>query len=318
MYQEPEIDCYSPDGLVPKQSSGHVEFRSVRFSYPNRPDVEVLKASSEPRNSRESVCPGHQPLLPARRDVRVRRRERLRQEHVHQPAAALLRPDGGGGTLFSGDPLVDNMGRLIPTQILLDGRPLPEYNVRFLRETIGVVSQEPVLFDTTIEVRSAERRNSNSNKRELLQTKNETSQENIRFGREDVTRDEMLTALRRANAYDFVNALPEVSTLRRSTKKEALVELGSPNARRRSRNTAVRRPEAAHRHSQGARAQPQGNTSLTSSCSVLAGTINADLCQILLLDEATSALDAQSESIVQQALENVRSALLACTQYRPN
>ena len=49
-----------------------------------------------------------------------------------------------------------NTNRLDSMQILLDGRPLPEYNVRFLRETIGVVSQEPVLFDTTIEVRSVE------------------------------------------------------------------------------------------------------------------------------------------------------------------
>ena len=57
-------------------------------------------------------------------------------------------------------------------------------NVRSLRENIGIVSQEPILFDDTIF-------------------------ENIRMGRLDVTEDEVNAALRQANAYDFVQKLPE-------------------------------------------------------------------------------------------------------------
>lgn len=49
----------------------------------------------------------------------------------------------------------------------------------------GVVSQEPVLFDTTIK-------------------------ENIMFGREGVTMDEIVKATQAANAYDFIQKLPKV------------------------------------------------------------------------------------------------------------
>ena len=53
----------------------------------------------------------------------------------------------------------------------------------FLRT--GVVSQEPVLFATTIK-------------------------ENIMFGREDVTMEEIIEATKQSNAYDFIQKLPKV------------------------------------------------------------------------------------------------------------
>ena len=56
-------------------------------------------------------------------------------------------------------------------------------NIRYLRDNIGVVSQEPVLFETTI-------------------------RENIRMGRLNVTDDEIKEALKQANAYDFIEKLP--------------------------------------------------------------------------------------------------------------
>ena len=58
-------------------------------------------------------------------------------------------------------------------------------NVRWLRENIGVVSQEPVLFDTTI-------------------------RENIRYGRDGTSDEEIENAARQANAYDFIMKLPQV------------------------------------------------------------------------------------------------------------
>ena len=51
---------------------------------------------------------------------------------------------------------------------------------------IGVVSQEPILFATTIA-------------------------ENIRWGREEVTDDEVHEAAKQANAYDFIMKLPQVT-----------------------------------------------------------------------------------------------------------
>ena len=59
-------------------------------------------------------------------------------------------------------------------------------NVTWLREQIGVVAQEPVLFSTTIA-------------------------DNIRYGREDVTMDEIIAASKQANAYNFIMKLPDVS-----------------------------------------------------------------------------------------------------------
>lgn len=70
-------------------------------------------------------------------------------------------------------------------QVLIDGHNIKDINLKWLREQIGVVSQEPVLFDASIE-------------------------ENIRFGKLDATEKEIHQAAREANAHDFIKALPEV------------------------------------------------------------------------------------------------------------
>lgn len=67
----------------------------------------------------------------------------------------------------------------------IDGHDIRSLNVRYLREMIGVVSQEPILFATTIT-------------------------ENIRYGRPDVTQDEIEQAAKEANAYNFIMDLPDV------------------------------------------------------------------------------------------------------------
>lgn len=71
-------------------------------------------------------------------------------------------------------------------KVCIDGIDIKELNVEWLRQKIGVVSQEPVLFDTTIE-------------------------ENIRYGREGVTQQEIEKAAKEANAHDFISKLPEVN-----------------------------------------------------------------------------------------------------------
>jgi ATP-binding cassette, subfamily B (MDR/TAP), member 1 len=70
--------------------------------------------------------------------------------------------------------------------VLLDGVDIKNLNIRWLRQNIGVVSQEPVLFATTIA-------------------------ENIRYGREGVSQQEIEQAAKEANAHDFIAQLPEVS-----------------------------------------------------------------------------------------------------------
>ena len=68
---------------------------------------------------------------------------------------------------------------------MIDNRHLHEYNMDWLRQHIGVVSQEPVLFQTTIK-------------------------ENIRFGRMEATEEDIENAARMANAHDFIVTLPDV------------------------------------------------------------------------------------------------------------
>ena len=80
------------------------------------------------------------------------------------------------------------MNTPIPCQVFVDGNDLRDLNVRWLREHIGVVSQEPVLFATTIG-------------------------ENISYGREGVTQEEIEAAARNANAADFISKLPEVRVI---------------------------------------------------------------------------------------------------------
>ncbi|KAJ8313879.1 hypothetical protein KUTeg_008440 [Tegillarca granosa] len=70
------------------------------------------------------------------------------------------------------------------TVVLLDGKNIKDLNVRWLRQQIGVVSQEPVLFSTTIA-------------------------ENIRYGRWGVTQEEVENAAKEANAHDFIMKFPQ-------------------------------------------------------------------------------------------------------------
>ena len=71
-------------------------------------------------------------------------------------------------------------------KVLVDGHDIRNLNLKWLREHIGVVSQEPVLFATTIA-------------------------ENIRYGKDGVTQEDIEKATKEANAHDFIMRLPQVS-----------------------------------------------------------------------------------------------------------
>ena len=69
-------------------------------------------------------------------------------------------------------------------EVLVGGKDVRSLNTKWLRQHIGLVSQEPVLFDTTIA-------------------------KNIMYGNEDATEEEMHTAAVNANAHDFISKLPD-------------------------------------------------------------------------------------------------------------
>nr|CAD7406898.1 unnamed protein product [Timema cristinae] len=72
----------------------------------------------------------------------------------------------------------------IQGSVSLDGVNIKDLNVAWLRSHIGVVGQEPILFQTTIA-------------------------ENIRFGNEQASIDGIVQAAKKANAHDFIAKLPQ-------------------------------------------------------------------------------------------------------------
>ena len=94
---------------------------------------------------------------------------------------ALVGPSGAGKTT-----LVDLLGRFYEVSagsITIDGTDLREYSVRSLRDALGIVSQDTVLFHDTVRA-------------------------NIAYGRPHATDEEIEVAARAANAHDFVSAMP--------------------------------------------------------------------------------------------------------------
>ncbi|XP_006170546.3 multidrug resistance protein 1 [Tupaia chinensis] len=206
---KPNIDSYSKNGHKPDNIKGNLEFRNVHFSYPSRKEVKILKGLNLKVQSGQTV--------------------------------ALVGNSGCGKSTT-----VQLMQRLYdPTEgvVSIDGQDIRTINVRYLREITGVVSQEPVLFATTIA-------------------------ENIRYGRENVTMDEIEKAVKEANAYDFIMKLPH--------KFDTLVgERGAQLSGGQEQRIAIARALVRNP-------------------------------KILLLDEATSALDTESEAVVQAALDKAR------------
>lgn len=68
--------------------------------------------------------------------------------------------------------------------ILLDGHDIRNLQLKWLRNQMGLVSQEPVLFSTSIA-------------------------KNIMFGREDASMGDVMEACRVANAHSFIEELPD-------------------------------------------------------------------------------------------------------------
>jgi len=103
-------------------------------------------------------------------------------EIPHGSIVALVGPSGGGKST-----LADLVLRFYdPTdgRIAIDGLDIREITLSSLRQLIGVVTQETLLFNISV-------------------------QDNIRFGRPEATDEEVERASRAANAHDFISALPE-------------------------------------------------------------------------------------------------------------
>ena len=134
----------------PEQILGNIRLRELEFAYPGRPDLAVLQ----------------------------RLNLSLRPDEV----MALVGHSGSGKSTVAA-----LLSRLYDPQrgtIELDGRDYLELDVNWVREQVGVVSQEPILFATSI-------------------------LNNIRYGRPDAELEEVFAAAKASNAHDFILGFPE-------------------------------------------------------------------------------------------------------------
>ncbi|KAL1921648.1 uncharacterized protein VTP21DRAFT_10290 [Calcarisporiella thermophila] len=151
----PPIDSLPPaddSGLTPTSCTGTITLQNVHFSYPTRPDAQVLR--------------GIDLTIPSGKTV------------------ALVGASGSGkSTIIQ---LVQRFYDPNAGSIRIDGIDLRELNVRWLRNQIGIVGQEPVLFDDTI-------------------------RNNIALGarNRNPTQEELEEVCRKANCHEMISKLPQ-------------------------------------------------------------------------------------------------------------
>lgn len=128
---------------------GEIEFKSVKFSYPSRPDTLVISGLDLKVNAGQTI--------------------------------GLVGGSGSGkSTVIS---LLQRFYQPDEGVILLDGKDIRNLQLKWFRSQIGLVSQEPVLFATSIK-------------------------ENILFGNQEATMSEVVRAAKTANAHDFITNFP--------------------------------------------------------------------------------------------------------------
>ncbi|KAF3524829.1 hypothetical protein F2Q69_00049730 [Brassica cretica] len=148
--RKPEIDASDTTGKVLDDVRGDIELRDVDFSYPARPEEQIFRGFSLSISSGSTV--------------------------------ALVGQSGSGkSTVVS---LIERFYDPQSGEVRIDGVNLKEFQLKWIRSKIGLVSQEPVLFTSSIK-------------------------ENIAYGKEDATVEEIRKATELANASKFIDKLPQ-------------------------------------------------------------------------------------------------------------
>lgn len=129
---------------------GDIEFRDVEFSYPSRKEIQVLKGISFKASIGEQV--------------------------------AIVGGSGGGKSTIAS--MVMRFYDAEKGQIYIDGKPIKDYDLKYLRSQIAYVPQDVMLFGGTI-------------------------YENIVYGKPNASREEVVNAAEKANALKFIDSFPE-------------------------------------------------------------------------------------------------------------
>ncbi|MCR9249834.1 MAG: ABC transporter transmembrane domain-containing protein [bacterium] len=187
---------------------GDIHYKNVEFSYPTRTDVTVLKNLS----------------------LRIEAGKKI----------ALVGHSGAGKSTIA--QLLMKFYTPQEGHIAIDGKNINDFELQALRQNIGIVPQEVILFGGTI-------------------------MENISYGKPTASVEEIREAARKANALQFIEEFPEGLD---TVVGERGVKLSGGQRQRIAIARAILKDPS-----------------------------------ILILDEATSSLDAESEHLVQQALETL-------------
>jgi len=153
--RKPAVNASDPAGLKPAAASvrGHIAFTDVKFTYPTRPDAPVLQG--------------------------------LNVEFEAGKTTALVGASGcGKSTVIQ---LLERFYDADSGSVTMDGVELRDLNVKWLRRQLGLVSQEPIVFATTVA-------------------------NNIRYGHPEpstVTDEMVQAAAKAANAHDFIAEFPK-------------------------------------------------------------------------------------------------------------
>jgi ATP-binding cassette, subfamily B, putative efflux pump len=139
----------SPDAIELKQVHGDISFRNVSFSYEEDGETVLKKLNIE-----------------------VEKGETI----------ALVGMSGGGKSSFVS--LIPRFFDVTDGEILLDGKDIRSFKVRSLRDKIGMVAQDNILFSESVKT-------------------------NILLGRPGASDEEVIQAAKAANAHDFIMNLPE-------------------------------------------------------------------------------------------------------------
>ncbi|KAK2632589.1 hypothetical protein EUGRSUZ_L01362 [Eucalyptus grandis] len=146
----PLIDPENMEGQTIPNLEGNIEFRHIEFAYPSRPENIIFGDFS-----------------------------------LTIPSGKTLALVGGSGsgksTVIS---LLQRFYDPLSGQILLDGIAINKLQIKWLRSQMGLVSQEPTLFATSIK-------------------------ENILFGKENAEMKEVIEAAKASNAHNFISQLPQ-------------------------------------------------------------------------------------------------------------
>ncbi|CAF0902236.1 unnamed protein product [Adineta steineri] len=150
--RQSKIDPDDPSGIKLSSISGNIEFRDVRFRYPARPKLRILRHFN-------LVC-------------------------TEGETTALVGPSGSGKSTSVA--LIQRFYDPLGGTVLLDGHDVKTLNIQWLRSLLGLVQQEPVLFNLSV-------------------------RDNIAYGdnTREATQDDIEAAAKKANIHELIASLPE-------------------------------------------------------------------------------------------------------------